>query len=143
MNNDITYQRPQIGIGVIITKNNTVLIGKRKNAHGDSMWGFPGGHLELNESWEDCAARETREETNVSIKNIQFVAVTNDLFLKEEKHYVTIFMQAEYASGTVEIMEPDKCSQWQWFTWGKLPQPLFLPIENLLHQGYHPFDHSK
>lgn len=31
-----------------------------------ALWGFPKGHLNLDESLEDCALRETMEETGIS-----------------------------------------------------------------------------
>jgi hypothetical protein len=37
-------------------------------------------------------------------------------------------------------MEPEKCAEWAWFSWDDLPQPLFIPIQNLFKQGYNPFD---
>ncbi len=132
--------RPQVGVGVIIIKDGKVLLGKRKNAHGEGCWSFPGGHLEFNESWEDCAFRETMEETGITIKNIRFGTVTNDVFQVENKHYITIFMLADYDSGEVKIMEPEKCEQWGWFEWDNLPQPLFLPIQNLQKINYNPLD---
>lgn len=139
----MNQSKPQIGISVIVTKGKKVLLGKRQNSHGNGMWGFPGGHLEHNESWEECAIRETMEETNITIKNIHYVAATNDLFRKDQKHYVTLFMRADHSAGNVTPMEPKKCTKWQWFSWSALPKPLFLPIENLLKQQYDPFDHSK
>lgn len=59
--------RPKVGVGVIVIKNNKVLLGKRKNSHGQGTWCFPGGHLEFNESWKNCAIRETKEETDVNV----------------------------------------------------------------------------
>ena len=44
-------------------------------------------------------------------------------------------MLAEYDSGIVKIMEPNKCLEWKWFSWSKLPKPLFLPTKNLLTQN--------
>ena len=35
--------------------------------HKDS-WGIPKGHIHKNESTEECAIRETREETGVAVK---------------------------------------------------------------------------
>ncbi len=32
---------PKIGVAVIIKKCNCVLLGKRKNSHGNNTWGFP------------------------------------------------------------------------------------------------------
>ncbi len=132
-------KRPKVGIGVIVIKNGKVLLGKRKGAHGEGSWSFPGGHLEFNESWEDCALRETKEETGIKIKNLRFGTATNDIFQAEKKHYITIFMLADYDSGEVKIMEPEKCERWEWFEWDNLPQPLFLPIQNLRKRNYNPF----
>ena len=130
---------PGVGVGVIIRKGSKVLLGKRKSSHGAGTWQFPGGHLELNESWEDCAKREVKEEVNIEIENINFAAATNDIFKKEGKHYITVFMVADYASGNFKLMEPDKCEEWQWFDWASWPRPSFLPVENLLKQDYNPF----
>ena len=131
-------ERPKVGIGVIVIKDGKILLGKRKNSHGDGAWSFPGGHLEFGESWEECAKRETMEETGINIKNIRFGTVTNDIFQTEEKHYITIFMLSDYDFGEVQIMEPEKCEKWDWFSWNQLPQPLFVPIQNLLKTGFEP-----
>lgn len=131
--------RPMIGIGVIVIKNNKVLLGKRKNSHGEGTWCFPGGHLEFNEEIEECGKREVLEETGIKIKNIKLGPFTNDIFKKEGKHYVTLFLISDYDSGKVRVMEPDKFEKWGWFEWGKLPKPLFLPIQNLLKQKFNPF----
>ena len=134
--------RPKVGIGVVVIKDGKILLGKRKNAHGEGTWSFPGGHLEFNESWDDCALRETMEETGITIKNIRFGTATNDIFQTENKHYVTIFMLSEYDSGEVKVMEPERCWQWDWFEWDKLPQPLFVPIQNLQKRNYNPLNPS-
>jgi 8-oxo-dGTP diphosphatase len=132
-------ERPKVGVGIIIIKENKVLLGRRKNAHGDGSWSFPGGHLEFNETPEHCAAREVMEETGIKIKNIRFGTITNDIFKKEKKHYITIHMLSDYASGKVKIKEPDKFEKIEWFEWNKLPKPLFVPLQNLLKQKYNPF----
>lgn len=132
-------KRPKVGVGVIIRKDNKVLVGKRKSKHGNGTWGFPGGHLEFMETIEDCVIREVLEETLISVKNIQFAAVTNDLHKDSQKHYITIYMVCDFDKGKVENVEPEKSGEWTWFSWNKLPQPLFLPINNLLAQNYDPF----
>lgn len=113
-------------------------MGKRKNAHGDGTWSLPGGHLEFNEAPEETAVREVVEETGIKIKNLRIGPYTNDVFSREGKHYITLFILSEYDSGEVKIMEPDKCEKWEWFSWEELPRPLFLPLQNLLKQKYHP-----
>lgn len=131
--------RPKVGIGVIVLKDNKMPLGRRKGSHGEGSWTFPGGHLEFGESFEDCARREVLEETGMNVKNIRLGTVTNDIFPKENKHYITIYMLADYDFGDLTIREPEKFEQWDWFEWGKFPEPLFIPLENLLKQGYNPF----
>ena len=131
-------ERPLVGVAVIVMKDHKVLLGKRKNSHGDGTWALPGGHLEFNETIESCAKREVFEETGLLIKNIRYGAFTNDIFIRDEKHYVTLFVVAQYEYGTLELKEPEKCHEWSWFSWSDLPEPRFLPLENLLKQGFDP-----
>jgi 8-oxo-dGTP diphosphatase len=125
-------QRPKVGIAIIIERDNKVLLGKRKGSHGSGSWAFPGGHLEFNESIEDCAKREAMEETGLTIENIKKDTFTNDIMREENKHYITCFVKADCFSGEPKIMEPNKCEEWNWFDWNNLPTPLFIPIQNLL-----------
>ncbi len=135
--------RPLIGVAVIIVKDQKVLLGKRINAHGAGTWAFPGGHLEFSESIEQCAGREVIEETGLQIKNVRFGTFTNDIFREEDKHYVTLFVTAEYESGSPELKEPDKCEKWEWFDWNVLPEPRFLPLKHLLEQEFNPLEISE
>lgn len=130
---------PRVGVGVCILKDGQVLCGKRKNAHGEGSWSFPGGHLELNESVEDCAKREVAEETGITIKNLRLGPFTNDIFESEKKHYVTLFVIADYESGQPMPMEPERCEKWDWFAWEDMPRPLFVSNQNLLKSGFNPF----
>jgi 8-oxo-dGTP diphosphatase len=123
---------PQVGIGVIITKGDQVLLMKRKGSHGDGTWSVTGGHLEYGESLEECAMREVQEEVAVIITNIAFRAITNDLFETERMHYVTIWLEASYVSGEPTMQAMDEMSAVGWFSWDALPEPLFLPLEHLL-----------
>lgn len=134
-------QRPLVGIAAVVRREGKVLLGLRINAHGEGSWSFPGGHLEFGEDILACAARETFEETSLDVHPIKVATVTNDIFEKEEKHYVTVFVLCDYISGEASTSEPHKCKGWEWFTWEELPSPLFLPIQNLLastNQQFHP-----
>ncbi len=126
--------RPFIGVGVLIlNKNNQLLLGKRKASHGMHTWSAPGGHLEFGESFEDCAKREVLEETGLDIEAPQYLAVTNDFFEKENKHYVTILMIVHYPENQiVQNCEPHKTEKWEWYELDDLPQPLFMSIDKLI-----------
>lgn len=133
------YNRPKVGVGVVVIKNNKVLLGKRKNSHGAGTWCLPGGHLEFGESVESCAEREVLEETGLKVKNLKIGPYTNDIMPADKKHYATLFIIAEVAAGEPKVMEPDKCGGWCWFEWDSLPKPLFMSTENLVKSGFNPF----
>lgn len=100
--------------------------------------------------------------------NVRFAAVTNSVVLKEDYHYVTIFMQGELdrkQSGEPENVEPEKnegtsalrmrlqeicvvsCAVvvslpgWTWTLWDRFPpeEQLFFSLASLRQQGHHPF----
>jgi 8-oxo-dGTP diphosphatase len=135
-------QRPKVGVGVIVIKDGKVLLGKRKGAHGEGSWAFPGGHLEFGESIEDCAKREVMEEVGITIKQIEKFTFTNDIFAEENKHYITCYVRAMYDSGEVQIMEPHKCEGWDWFEWNKFPENIFVPLQNLLKENVNPTNYE-
>ena len=59
----------------------TVLVFNEKkelllNLRSDTKnWGILGGFKELNETLEDCAIRELKEETNLDIKELKLITV--------------------------------------------------------------------
>lgn len=131
--------RPKVGVGVFVVRDGKVLVGQRQGSHGAGTWSLPGGHLEMNESIEVCAAREIVEETGMSITNIRHLDFSNDIMLEEQKHYVTLFVVADWVSGEAEMKEPEKCSEWRWVEWPHIPEPKFLPLQNFIAQGGTPF----
>ena len=131
-------QRPgvTVGVAVLVRRGDQVLLTHRKGSHGAGTWAPPGGHLDMGESFEECAMREVREETGVTITEPHFLAVTNDIFADEGRHYATIWMEAQVeagvATGEARINSPREMSELGWFDWDDLPQPRFLPLENHL-----------
>ena len=115
----------RVGVGVLIRDPlhpTKVFAGIRKNSHGSNTLALPGGHLELFETWEECAVRETSEETGLQLINVRFGHVTNDIMELERKHYVTIFMMGECQCSITrpQNLEPHKCQGWESYSWDEL-----------------------
>ena len=120
----MAHNEPRVGVGVMIVKNGSVLLGKRKGAHGVGEYAFPGGHLEYMESFERCARRETLEECGIEIDHIRFQFVAN-VRAYAPQHYVHVGLLADWKSGTPEVLEPEASEAWEWHDLDHLPQPLF------------------
>ena len=129
----------RVGVGVIVKVPGVAKIyaGIRKGSHGAGSLALPGGHLELYESWEDCAKREIKEEMDIDLEEVTFGHVTNDPMEAEGKHYVTIFMMGTPSpeSNLPQNMEPEKCEGWYAYSWEDLKQyegQLFGPLQKLM-----------
>jgi 8-oxo-dGTP diphosphatase len=117
----------RVGVGLLLTKKNKILLGQRKGAHGEGEYGAVGGHLEYLEPLEEAILRELAEEcgTNIKIQDLRLLCVIN-LRHYRPKHYVDIGFAAELVSGEPKIMEPHKVKDWQWYDIDNLPSPLFV-----------------
>ncbi|KAK2375651.1 Nudix (Nucleoside diphosphate linked moiety X)-type motif 1 [Trifolium repens] len=137
---------PRVAVVVFLLKDRSILLGRRRSSVGDATFALPGGNLEFGESFEECAAREVKEETGLDLgqNKIEYLTVTNNVFLDQPKkcHYVTIFMRVvldAQEKQVVQNLEPEKCDGWDWFGLDNLPQPLFWPLEKMLKGGFDPF----
>lgn len=131
---------PCVGVGVLVTHEDHILLLRRINAHGAGSWSPPGGHLELGETPEACAIRETKEETRLDIGEARFLGITNDIFAEEGLHYITIWMKPEVVEGEAVVNAPEEAAEVGLFTWEALPEPLFLPLRHLLAGNSYPPD---
>lgn len=131
-------ERPRVGVGVIIRRDEEILLIRRKHVHGAGSWSTPGGHLDFGESPEACAVREAEEETGVVVRNLGYRAITNDVFKAEGRHYVTIWFEGDYQAGEPIVNAPHEMSEVGWFRRDDLPSPLFLSLANLLEGRRYP-----
>ena len=60
----IKYINPKIIVGVIPEKDESILLCKRDIEPSKGKWTIPSGFMEMNESLEDGARRESIEEAN-------------------------------------------------------------------------------
>jgi 8-oxo-dGTP pyrophosphatase MutT (NUDIX family) len=82
---------------VIIVDGDLILFLLRKacEKHG-GKWDLPGGHIVEGESWEQGAIRETAEETNLQIDNLEEVwRHKNKRFFKTSSWEGNIFGREE------------------------------------------------
>ena len=62
-------------VDCVIFHGETVILVKRKNEPFKGQYALPGGFVEENETVEEACVRETKEETNLDIKNLKLMGV--------------------------------------------------------------------
>ena len=125
--------KPGVGVGVMILKDNKVLLGLRNpdkvkadsELKGEGTWTMPGGKVEFMEKLVDAAKRELEEETSLVATKLDLLCISDDM--TDTAHYVTIgFIVSEY-EGEVKTMEPETIMEWKWFDIDDLPINIYKP----------------
>lgn len=108
----------------IVHEENRILLGMKKRGFGAGRWNGFGGKLNENESIEDAAKREMKEESGLDIENFEKVAII------EFKNYgieipfeVHIFNVSTYSGIPVESEEMKP----EWFDIDKIPYDKMWP----------------
>jgi ADP-ribose pyrophosphatase YjhB (NUDIX family) len=117
------YRNPLPGVVVVIEKEGHVLLGKRKGAYGEGLWGLPQGYIEFDEDFLAAAIREVKEETglDVEIKSILNV-VSNKL--TPRLHTLAIVLLANVVGGELHVDDDLETLEWISLA-GPLPEMAF------------------
>jgi 8-oxo-dGTP diphosphatase len=134
--------RPICCVATVIRRAGKILLHKRKGKHAAGSWACPGGHIEKWETFQDAALRETAEEAGggIVLDGLRLWRVTNTLFPEEDRHYIVIYVVADWVAGEAEVREPEKCERWEWFAWNELPSPLVKDLQDVAAQAESPFE---
>ena len=137
---ELQNKKMGIGVGVMILKDNKVLLGKRHDdadkadslLQGQGTWTMPGGKIDFHETFEQAASREAEEETSLKIdeNKLKFISITNDMV--PNAHFATIGFLCKEFEGDVKVMEPDEITEWKWFDLDDLPERIFFPSAKIL-----------
>lgn len=114
---------PRLTVDVIIFKEENpyelVLISRKNPPLG---WALPGGFVELGETVEEAAARESFEETNLRIKKLNLLGVYSDPTRDPRFHTVSTVFVA-HAEGS--LMPKDDAAEARYFFLRDLPDLVF------------------
>ncbi len=73
----IDYRNPKIVVGSVVAWEDRILLCRRASEPRTGEWTLPAGYLELNESTQEGARREAREEANAEIAIDTLMAIYN------------------------------------------------------------------
>lgn len=108
---------PQLATAVIvlISRGDEVLLVRAKNFRTD-FYGLVAGFVETGETLEEAVARETLEETGITIKNIRY-------FASQPWPYpcgLMVGFNADYAAGEIHL-QTSEIAKGGWFRRDNLP----------------------
>ncbi len=96
--------RPLVGIGIVVLRDDAVLLVRRGRPPAEGAWSLPGGAQELGETAEAAARRELAEETGLSVGPLRLAAhvdsIHRDADGRVQYHYTILDFAARYAGGT-------------------------------------------
>ncbi|MCQ6557231.1 NUDIX hydrolase [Paenibacillus mendelii] len=102
---------------IIIDKHNRVLLVHQ--TYGIKSWSIPGGMVEDGESVWDAAARELKEETNISAVDME---VSGMYFQPHKNRYIYTFKAFEY-EGVITV-DNKEIDQYGFYSIEELPKPI-------------------
>ena len=112
-----------VGATVVVLKEKRILLNLRSDTHS---WGIPGGAIELGETLEQTAARELKEETNLTAGSFTLLHLFSgrDFYFKypngDELYSVVALFLAEGITGDLKITDGES-TELRYFSKNDLP----------------------
>ena len=127
------YPRPAVTADcVVITKEEEpkVLLIQRGADPFKGCWAFPGGFMNMDETTEQCAIRELKEETGLVVSELDQIGAFSEVDRDPRGRTITVAYVA-FIDAPVEVKGQDDASNAQWFPISALP-PLAFDHEKIM-----------
>lgn len=121
------YPRPAVTTDcVVFTKEEEpkVLLIQRGNEPYKGCWAFPGGFMNMEETAEECAVRELKEETGLTVKQIQQIGAYSKVDRDPRGRTISIAYLAIVDAPTA-VTGMDDAAKAAWFPLSSLPNLAF------------------
>lgn len=96
-------QRPLVGVGAVIFRDERVLLIRRGASPGYGQWTLPGGLVEVGESLHEAVRREMSEEVGLDVRVVELSTALDRVLYDEEGrieyHYVLLDFLCESQDG--------------------------------------------
>jgi ADP-ribose pyrophosphatase YjhB (NUDIX family) len=111
----VHYINPRPVAGVVpIRADGKILLGRRAIEPRIGSWVFPGGFMDVGETAEEAAARETLEEAHLVVANLSLLGV----YTRIEPGVVVIVYEGEAMS---DAEAGDETTEVRWFAADEIP----------------------
>lgn len=93
----MTEKHPTPAAGIVVWKDDQVLLIQRGREPLKGQWSIPGGKIEYGETSRDTALRELKEETGVEAEIIDLIDVVDSF--DGGRHFLLVDYVARWVSG--------------------------------------------
>lgn len=121
------YPRPAVTTDCVVFTNEEepkVLLIQRGNEPYKGYWAFPGGFMNMEETAEECAVRELKEETGLTVKQIQQIGAYSKVDRDPRGRTVSIAYLA-IVDAPAAVSGMDDAAKAAWFPLTSLPNLAF------------------
>lgn len=101
----VHYENPRNVVGTIPIWKNQVMLCRRAIEPRYGFWTLPAGFMEVGESPQDGAARETLEEAGVNVRMGELFALVNASYARQLHLFYLAAMPSEHYLGGTESLE--------------------------------------
>jgi ADP-ribose pyrophosphatase YjhB (NUDIX family)/ribosomal protein S18 acetylase RimI-like enzyme len=98
----VLFRNPVPGVGVLVEMKSGVVLIKRGHHPKKDRWALPAGFIEADESIEEAALRECKEETNLDIELIEMFHVDSFPTDPTPESGIIIFYRAKPVGGKLQ-----------------------------------------
>ncbi len=125
------------GVGLFVFNDEDRVLMQLRTDY--NSWGFPGGAMELGESFEDVAIRELKEETNLIVDELKLIKVlsgkdTYREYPNGDKLYdiTAIFVIKKYHNDLK--INDNESKKLEWFKIDNLPENMTEYTKNYINK---------
>lgn len=130
------YPRPAVTADcVVMTKEDVpqVLLVERGNEPYKGCWALPGGFMNMDESTEQCAIRELKEETGLDVEKVWQIGAYSKVDRDPRGRNVCVAYLA-IVDKPAAVSGQDDAAKAQWFHIDALP-PLAFDHEDIMRDA--------
>ena len=131
------YPRPCVTVDCIIFRGNgppEVLLVRRKNPPFQGKWAFPGGFVDMDETLEESAHRELKEETGLGGLTLHQLHAFSDPDRDPRGRVITVAFYGIAGKDHGGVKGSDDAEEANWFRLDDIP-PLAFDHEVILRKA--------
>ena len=136
------YHNIAAAVAIVFTFEDKVLFTVRNVDPDKGKWDLPGGFIDPNETAEEAASREIKEELGIEISNsdLKYITTSPNNYLYKNVPYRTmdIFYEYELTSDVIKIAAADEIQELIWVKRSEidLSQIGFISIQKVIGEKY-------